>query len=189
MTKNKSKKEIEQDDIVDDVVFEEVENTESSFSDSPTKKIREKLKKCVEEKQEYLNGWQRSKADMVNSRKDLEDQKKDFVKYAKADLINQILPVIDSFDMAFANTDNVPEGWLAGVKHIYNQMLTVLSDNDVIQIDPLGETLDLKKHIAVESVKIKDEKQDGKIVEVVQKGYKMHDKIIREARVKVGELL
>jgi len=194
MSKKDEKKNIKEE-VVDDVVFEIDDIAEENLAEesnlgkgsSSLKKIREKLKKCTTEKQEYLNGWQRAKADLVNSKKDFEEQKKDFVKFAKGDLIVQIIPVLDSFDMAFKNVKGVPEQWLKGVEYIYNQFMTVLKENGVKQLDPKGEKFDLNKHISVESVKVDDKKQESIILEVVQKGYELNGKILREAKVKTGE--
>ncbi|MFC1802217.1 nucleotide exchange factor GrpE, partial [Patescibacteria group bacterium] len=188
--KKDDKKNVDENvtEVVDDVVFEEEieEGIGTSFGKDSSRK-EDRLKKCIQEKQEYLDGWQRAKADLVNSKKEFEEQRKDFVKFAKADMINQVLPVVDSFDMAFVNVDGVPDGWLAGVKHIYNQFLSVLGDNGVKQIDPKGEDFDLKNQISVESVMVDDRDSDGKILEVVQKGYELNGRVIREAKVKVGE--
>lgn len=84
----------------DDIVFDE----DSELGDNQVvKKLREKLKTAVEEKQTYLDGWQRDKAEFMNARKRDEEAKQDFLKFAKLNVIEDILPVIDSFDMAMAN--------------------------------------------------------------------------------------
>lgn len=187
MPNKKIKENLSGENIIDeDIVIEEEVEEKSSFG-VDTKKLREKLKKCTEEKQEYLAGWQRAKADLINAKKDFEEQKKDFVKFAKGDLIIQIIPVLDSFDMAFKNTEGVPEQWLKGVEYIYTQFLTILGENGVKQINPIGEKFDASLHTAVEMVKVDDENQESIILEVIQKGYSLNDKILREAKVRVGE--
>ncbi|MBU4480464.1 nucleotide exchange factor GrpE [Patescibacteria group bacterium] len=199
MSKNKKTDEnisnsASQDEQADDIVLEVDDVAQENLSDKSsfgggdvTKKLREKLKKCTEEKQEYLDGWQRAKADSINSKRDFEVQKKDFVKFAKGDLIIQIIPVLDSFGMAFKNTKGVPEQWLKGVEYICNQLVAVLEENGVKQIDPKGEKFDMNKHTSVEMIKVDDESQESIILEVVQKGYELNGKILREAKVKVGE--
>ena len=187
---NQEKKDEVLDDVtleIDDDASENLENKNSSFSKDATKKLREKLKKCDSEKQEYLEGWQRSKADLINAKRDFVEQKKDFVNFAKGDLISQLIPVLDSFDMAFRNTENVPDQWLKGVEHIYNQFLNILIENGVKQIDPKGEKFDMNKHISTEMIKVDDKKQESIILEVLQKGYELNGQILREAKVKVGE--
>ncbi len=186
---NKQKIENTEDDItidIDDAAAENLAEGKTSFG-GDSKKANDKLKKCTTEKQEYLDGWQRAKADLINAKKDFDEQKKDFAKFAKGDLISQIIPVLDSFDMAFKNTEGVPEQWLKGVEYIYNQFNTVLEENGVNQIDPKGEKFDMNKHTSVEMIKVDDESQESIILEVVQKGYELNSKVLREAKVRVGE--
>jgi len=184
---NEEKDEIIEDDI--SIEMDEENNKINSLSDEGLKKIREKLRKCTEEKQEYLEGWQRAKADLINAKRDFEEQRKDFVKFAKGDLILQIIPVLDSFDMAFSNTNGVPESWLKGIEYIYNQFVAVLRDNGVEQIVPKkGDDFDINLHTSVEVVLVENENESGKIISVIQNGYELNGKVIREAKVRVGEL-
>ncbi len=186
----KQKKEYIEDDItleVDDVAKENLGEKSGGFGGDATKKLRDKLKKCTEEKQEYLDGWQRAKADLVNAKKDFEAQKKDFVKFAKGDLLMQIIPVLDSFDMAFKNTEGVSKEWLSGVRYIQTQFMTILNENGVKEINPENEKFDPNKHTAVETINVDEEEKDNIILEVVQRGYSLNSKIIREAKVHVGE--
>lgn len=183
---NEENSEIIEDDI--SIEMDEENNKINSLSDDGQKKLREKLKKCTTEKQEYLAGWQRAKADLINAKRDFEEQKKDWVKFAKGDLIIQIIPILDSFDMAFKNIEGVPEQWLKGVEHIYNQFLFVLKENGVEQINPKeGDSFDINKHISAETVRVEKENQSGKIISVLQKGYELNGKVLREAKVRVGE--
>ena len=185
----------ETDHIVDDVVIESEEESGSSFGDKTTKKLREELKKVTAEKQEYLAGWQRAKADLINARKDFNEEKGSLLKFAKTDLIIQIIPVLDSFEMALKNVDKsgLPAGkagleeWSQGVQYIYSQLLSVLEINGVNQMDPLNEKFDPEFHISIESIKVDEKSFENTIVEVVQKGYFLNEKVIREAKVKVGE--
>ncbi len=169
------------------------DTTTDSFGKNPTDKI-EKLKKDLAEalaqKQEYLDGWQRSKADYINLKKRSEEERAGIRDYATEDFALAVIPVIDSFEMAFKNEkalEAVPKVWTEGVKFIYNQLVTTLSDYGVKAINPLGEMFDVNKHTAQEMTKVDSEADNGKIVEVIQKGYEFKTKIIRHAVVKVGE--
>lgn len=170
------------------------DTTTDSFGKNPTDKI-EKLKKDLAEalaqKQEYLDGWQRSKADYINLKKRSEEERAGIRDYATEDFALAVIPVIDSFEMAFKNEkalEAVPKVWTEGVKFIYNQLVTTLSDYGVKAINPLGEMFDVNKHTAQEMVKVEAEADNGKIIEVIQKGYEFKTKIIRHAVVKVGEI-
>lgn len=151
-------------------------------------RLKEKLKECEAKKQEYLDSWQRAQADFVNIRKRDEERNKDVVKFANESLILEIIPVLDSFDIAFSNKEaweKVDKNWRVGVEYIYSQLVTVLENNGVKQINPQGETFNPEFHEALEEVP-GDKKDEGRVVQVVQKGYKFQGKIIRGAKVKVG---
>jgi len=154
------------------------------------KELREKLKKSEAERLEYLSGWQRAKADLINARKRDEEDKKEFTKYANEDLIGEILTVLDSFDMAFANKEaweKVDPNWRKGVEYIYSQLISTLERFGLKVIVPVGEKFDPNHHISIENVAVTDKSKDGMIVEVIQKGYEMNGKVIRAPKVKVGE--
>jgi molecular chaperone GrpE len=152
-------------------------------------KLREKLKACEGERQEYLYGWQRARADLINERKELEKQKTEFLKFANADLILQVLPVIDSFEMAMKETmwTAADKNWQDGMLNVYNQLSAVLKDNNVESLNPEGELFDPNYHDSIEAVETENKDEDGRILEVMQKGYMMHGQIIRPARVRVGQ--
>lgn len=186
---NKIPQKPDTDEPVEEFVPEDGEGNTAASKDT-VKDLREKLKKALEEKQEYLEGWQRSKADFINARKREEQGRADLVRFANEDLIFELLPALDSFSMAFADKDaweKVDKNWRKGVEYIYGQLMSALEHAGLKQFDPKGETLDPAKHTALSAVPVIDQSQDHKIVEVVQKGYTLYDKIIRPAQVKVGE--
>lgn len=175
----------------EEIVFEdEVENLESDFK-GKIKKLKLALRACEKEKQEYLDGWQRAKADFVNARKRDEESNKRVVEYAQADLIEEILPVLDSFEMAFSQKDvweSVDSNWRKGIESIYSQLSGILKNHGVEVLNPLEEEFDPTFFEAVEIVSVDDEKRDHRVVEVVQKGYKIKDRVLRTAKVKVGKV-
>ncbi len=181
---DKSKKNEENKEF-EDVVFE---SEEDSSGIDVIKKLRGKLKQASAEKQEYLEGWQRAKADAVNAKRNFEEEKSKLLKFAKADLITQIIPVLDSFEMAFSNDEIDPQGeWSVGIKNICSQLLGILKENGVEQVSPLGEEFSPISQNSVEIIDVEKEEDDGIVKEVVQKGYSLSGEIIRSAKVKVGE--
>jgi molecular chaperone GrpE len=155
------------------------------------KDLREKLKRAIAEKQEYMDGWQRTKADFVNARKRDEEARKEQVKFATEDLVGQLTSVLDSFTMAFSNKDaweKVDKNWRMGVEYIYSQFKSVLEQNGFSEFNPVGEKFDPMKHHAIETVEVTDPAQAHTVVEVIQKGYSLNGKIIRPASVKIGEV-
>ena len=174
----KKKKEQE-----DDVVYEPEE--ESSFKPGSQDKLKKKLKACEEEKKEYLAGWQKARADLINLRKQDEIEKQNLRKFVTEDLISELIGTLDSFDMAFANKESweaVSKEWRTGVEYIYNQLIETLGRHGLSKIEPLNNEFDPHKHEAVEMMQGKD----NIIVEVIQKGYELNGKVIRTAEVKVG---
>jgi molecular chaperone GrpE len=154
------------------------------------KKLRDRIKKLEAEKQEYLNGWQRSKADFVNFKKQTDGERVQMIKFASKSLLEEILPVLESFDMAMANKEaweKVDKNWRAGVEYIAKQLHTVLTGNGITEINPLGEAFDLTKHEAVSFKPVDKKEDDHKVIAVLKKGYTLHGNVITPARVEIGE--
>ncbi|HRY30937.1 MAG TPA: nucleotide exchange factor GrpE [Candidatus Paceibacterota bacterium] len=178
---------------MDEVVYEPDSSGDELASGNyqdKIKKIREELHNCQKEKQEYLDGWQRAKADFINFRKRSEEEKKDTVRYATQNFILEILPTLDSFEHAFRNKEHwesAPAEWRQGVESIYSQLRDVLTRHGVREINPIDEPFDPKLHHSVDVVPVTEDKDNGKIVEVLQKGYALNDKIIRCPNVRVGK--
>lgn len=173
-------------DEADDIVSEEDENTPRLIA-----KLREKLKACESEKQENLNGWQRAKADFVNFKKRSEEENRELIKFANGRLIEEVIPVLESFEMAFSNKkvwESLSEVWRKGVEYIHNQLLSVLKSNGLEELSPSkGEKFDPNIHIAESSAPTFDKKEDNVIIQTVKKGYGLNGKIIMAPRVVVAE--
>ncbi len=170
-------------DLDDSVVSEE--NAQATI-----KKLRTNLKKALAEKQEYLTGWQKDKAEFVNARKRDQESQKDFIKFSNENLLTELIPVLDSFNMAFANKESwekVDKNWRVGVEYISNQLKKILEENGVKEIDPMGQKFDPMRDEAVEYVQVADALQEHVVIGVIQKGYSLNGKIIKAPRVKVGE--
>lgn len=175
---------------VDDVVFED--NTEVTGADFNKKyaALKGKVKELEAKATEYLNGWQRDKADFINLRKKDEEAKKQVVAFAKEDLINELIPVLDSFESAMKNKEawaKVEPNWRVGVEYIASQLDQTLLNNGLKKVYPLGAPFDHTRDEAIEMVPTEDESQDGVVLEVVQTGYMFGDRLVRPPKVKVGE--
>lgn len=170
----------------DDIVFED--SDETSNPTATIKKLRDKLKACEKEKTEYLTGWQKTKADFINLRKKDEEEKIEFIKFAKLGVIKDILPILDNFENAFKSEHTADAGkeWKSGIESIYNQLIDVLKKNGIEKFSPLGEEFDPKFHEAISTKKTSNKSEDHKIVEVFQAGYSMEGKNIRTAKVRVA---
>jgi molecular chaperone GrpE len=170
-------------DLDDSVVAEE------NMSDI-IKRLREKLKKCETEKQEYLTGWQRAKADNINARKREEESRKEYSKFANENLIHDLIPVLESYNSALANKDawdKIDKTWRTGIEYIFNQLKKALESNGLTEMSPLGESFDASRDEATSHEKVSDPKLSGKIIAVISKGYSLNGKIVRPPKVVVGE--
>ncbi len=168
------------DDYMDDVVFED--NTENTGADyqKKTDQLKAKIKELEEKAASYLDSWQRDKAEFINIRKRDESAQTEFVKFANEKLILDILPMMDNFDIALDHAEGEVK---KGIEQIRNQLMSVLEKNGVKKFSPLGEDFDASKAHAVATVP----GDDGKVVEVLQPGYTLNDRVIRPAMVRVGE--
>ncbi len=173
----------------DDVSFEDVDEDGEENTRTTIKKLREKIKKLEAEKQEYLDLSQRTRADYANYKKEVETNRISDRKFATKRFIEDLLPVLDAYDMAQANKEaweKVDANWRMGIEYIFNQMKTVLEGEGVTQFGKIGDTFDPLLHETMQSVPVENESEDGKVFRILQNGYKMHDSILRPARVHVG---
>ncbi|MEX0934839.1 MAG: nucleotide exchange factor GrpE [Candidatus Paceibacterota bacterium] len=174
-----------------DIHYEADENEVDSLGRSKKEReLRQKLKECQKEKQEYLAGWQRTKADLVNKGRAHEEERRETRKRASETVITDVVDVLESFEMAFANKEaweKVDSRWREGVEHIHNQLLGVLRSHGLEEIDPEGAEFNTDEHEAIESVETDDESKDGIIASVARKGYRVGGNIIQPARVRVYE--
>ncbi len=172
----------DQEDNLEFVEDEELENPTGAV-----KKLREKLKQCQVERQEYLETSQRLKADHINYKREQETGNQEIVKYAKADLLAQFLELADSFELAMSNQaawEAVPANWRQGVEYIYAKLKAIFRQNDLEVIEAVDVPFDPQLHEAVENVKV--DKDDNLVLDVVRKGYRLNGKVIRPAQVKVS---
>ena len=175
----------------DDNFEEELEFTdedgESTGSDK-IKKLRQELKEAKEESQKNLDGWQRALADYANLQKNSNEQLKDLKGYVLEGFVEELLPVLDAFEMAMKNKEaweSVSENWRKGVEYIYNQAKGILLNNDIETIEGVSEKFNPEYHSAIEEILTDDESKDHTVSEIVQKGYKGKKGVIRPAQVKI----
>lgn len=152
------------------------------------KKLREKIKILEKEKAEYMQGWQRAKADYSNREAQISKERMEFVKIANKKLIQDILPTLDNYDAARANVDawgKVDEGWRMGIEYIFSSLVAKLEQNGLMQYGNVGDTFNPAEYEAVEIIDSEDSNIDNTVAQVMQKGYKIGESILRPARVKV----
>lgn len=139
------------------------------------------------ESAEHLAGWKRAQADYQNLKKTTQQEKLDTLKYGNARLMEALIPLFDNLELAVKHVPaEVAENpWTQGVTYIVKQMNDVLAEQGVEIIDPQGQTFDPHHHEAVEMVE-QEGTEPNTVVDVLQVGYRLNDRVIRSARVKVS---
>lgn len=150
--------------------------------------LRQELETVKAQASEYLDGWQRARAEMANLRKRVEREQAEFAKLANASLIVRLLPVLDDFERAFQTLpDNLRQlTWVDGVFLIWRKLQAILEAEGLQPIEAAGKPFDPAVHEAVlqeETV----EHEDGQVISELQRGYKLHDRVLRPSMVKVAK--
>lgn len=165
-----------------------VPEEEAEAGPAALKSLREKLKESSAKSQEYLEGWQRARADLANYKKAEADAHGEREERIKAEFTESLLPALDAFEMALGAQwyqAAAPE-WRSGVMSIYRELVRSLERFGVRLYTPLGEKFDPTKHEAVRETAVLSEEEDHVIVSVERSGYSIGEKIIRPAQVTVG---
>lgn len=135
---------------------------------------------------EYLEGWQRATAELDNFKKRLQSEKELQKVQLREEVITPLLSLADNFQSIakFVPKEIEDNPWTKGVLHVARQFNQLLEDSGVIPIEKTDEEFDPTIHEAIEEIKDKN-KQSGLVVEVMQRGYRIGDRVIRPAKVKV----
>ncbi len=190
---NENNEEIEEiTDEITDTTEPELEEIEE-VGENKLKKVKDKLKQVEEDKKAALEELALAKADFLNGKRRLEEEKQRGIARQKIRDIEALLPLCDSFTMAMADKEAwnaADERWRKGIEGIHSQLQQILSSHDVSEVDPTGETFDPNIHEAIGTEPVDDESREGTIVSVVQKGYVIGSgetkETIRVARVTTG---
>lgn len=162
----------------------EITTDEESGADEVStrlKKLRDELKQCEAGKREYLEGWQRAKADLINYKKDEARRFDEFLKFSSEGLIAEIVPALDSFDLALRH--GMPKDTERGIVMIRSQLEDVLRRRGLEVLQPHGQKFDPAFHESLGEVEAEGE--EGMVAEVLQPGYLLQGKLLRPARVKI----
>ncbi|MDO8602180.1 MAG: nucleotide exchange factor GrpE [bacterium] len=147
------------------------------------------LEALQKERDEYLNGWKRAKADLINYKKEEERRLTEVVSFSNLNLVRELISGMDSFDLALNAIQD--EGMKKNVAMIKNQFSEILKRQRVVRIPvTIGSPPDPKLHEAISESNLAPEQKelDGKILEELVAGYLMGDRVIRAAKVKIGKM-
>jgi len=140
---------------------------------------KEKLKACEREKSEYLDGWQRSKADYANFKREVSEREKDLQTRLVHGVINDLVPVLESMEHARAHTKDL--------EPIENQLVSILKIHGLELIGQVGEAFEPDRHEAIGIIEVAVSEQENIIKELVTSGYSLSGKILKAAKVKISK--
>jgi len=150
------------------------------------------LKKEVEalqaKSEEYLDGWQRERAEFANYKKRMEREREQMRENVTGDLIRRYLEVLDDLERALKNRPQDGEGaaWAEGIDLIYRKLAGILEAEGVELLEAEGKPFDPNLHEAI-SQEPSDDHESGHVIEVVKNGYRLGDRILRPAMVRVAQ--
>lgn len=149
--------------------------------------LRQALEKAQAEAKDYLDQLLRSRADYANYKRRVEQEKQELIRYGNANLIAQLLPVLDDFERAFLT---VPSGldkltWVDGIALVHRKLQLILEKEGLKPIQANGQKFNPMEHEAI-AYEERSDLEDGVIVAEIQKGYKLGDRVLRPTLVRVA---
>ena len=180
MAVKKKSEKVSTENTVEDKVDDQVVSEENTIKEEPTQ----------EEKYNELNNrFLRLYAEFENYRKRTNKERLDLITNANSDLLKDLVPVIDDFERAIAN--NVESNDIDGIKEgfslIYTKYKGLLQSKGLKAMDAKGNLFDSELHEAIANLPTEDKKMKGKVIDDVEKGYFLNDKVLRFAKVVVGQ--
>lgn len=179
---------------------ENIETPEQEKQDSKESKSKnrksskdQKLKIALEEKEqevsELKDKYLRLFAEFDNFKKRTIKEKLDLMRTAAQDTVSSLLPVLDDFDRAKSSADDekTDEVFSEGVNLVYQKLYSVLKTKGLEVMESTGLEFDPELHEAITKIPVPDKKMKGKVIDTIEKGYYLKEKIIRHAKVVVGE--
>jgi molecular chaperone GrpE len=164
-------------------------DTSSEREEQEAEEQKDPLQQKQEEYQELYDKHLRLYSEFENFRRRSRKETADAKEKGRSDMVLAVLPVIDDFERALSSINESTESKdvYEGVELIYNKFKNILSEQGLQEMQPVGETFDPDYHEAMTKMQAPSEDQKGKVIDVVEKGYMLNDRIVRHAKVVVGE--
>ena len=181
-------KETEKEEVTEEVVDEQTNENEEKQDENTTESLEKQMKKLEEEVNTWKTDYYKVFADMENLKRRLEKEHQNSLKFMMQSFIEELLPVVDNFERSLnvQNPSEEVQTFLKGYQMIFDQLMNILKKNGVEVIEAQGKEFDPSLHQAVMTTQ--DENFDHNVVvEELQKGYKLKDRVIRASLVKVNE--
>ena len=192
--------EVVEGEIVDDEEEATTENQEATTSEAPEEEVEdaepkselELLQDALAEAEamsaENLDGWQRARAEFQNFKRRTENQMGELRRQTASNVLSRFFPVLDDFELALENLPDASDGgqWSDGIQLVHRKLAALLEAEEVtlIEVEP-GLSFDPNFHEALTQEE-NDEFEEGEIIEIVRRGYKMGERVLRPAQVRVA---
>ncbi len=165
---------------------EEVQAAPSAEAEENAR-LKEELQQAQAKANEYLDGWQRARAEFANYKKRVDREQANLHQTTAANIMKRYLEILDDLDRALRNRPQEAEDakWAAGIELIYRKLLALLESEGITVMDADGKFFDPNLHEGI-SQEESSEHESGQIIEVVKNGYMMGDRVLRPALVRVA---
>lgn len=185
------KEEVKEEEVSEATSTEGSADVESTNNDDSTTETQattalDDIKKVESERDELSDKYIRAQAEIVNMRRRNEKEQASLIKYDGQKLAKAILPALDNLERALA-VESASEQLLKGVKMVQTDLLKALKENHVAEIEAEGQAFDPNMHQAVQTVPADDDHPADTVVQVLQKGYILKDRVLRPAMVIVAQ--
>jgi molecular chaperone GrpE len=176
-------KNVENKDTTEIIAEEPVE----AEPPDPVSILKNELAETQAKANEYLDGWQRARADFSNYKKRVEREQSQIYQNAAGSILKRYLGIVDDLERALKNRPQDGDGaaWAEGIELIYRKLLSILESEGIQPMEAEGQPFDPNLHEAIMSEE-SDEHESGQIIEVLQQGYTLGDKVLRPAMVRVA---
>lgn len=181
------------DSVIDSQTGEEVHPEDEARSaeqlQGKLKKLRDELRAAQSESKENLDGWQRARAELVNARRAMDDERVRMVGRVRAEVCERLLPVLDHMSAAQSAPEwrEVDESWRSGVERIFSELESVLQQSGCEAFGTVGDAFDPVRHEAVSVESVDSADKDDTVLHVLQSGYMVGETIVRPAKVVVAK--
>ncbi len=158
-------------------------------SENQTDELVNNEEKLMRERDDWKDKYMRLYAEFDNFRKRSAKERSEYIMYASADLMKELVSVLDDFERAMAASEANPDPELMkeGITLIHNKFARVMDQKGLKAIDSTHKPFDVDYHEAITKIPAPSEELKGKVVDTIEKGYALHDKVIRYAKVVIGE--
>ena len=193
-SKNKNSKKIEVEPIIeaqanetDSPVENIIDDNEEALNLAQVAELEQSVVEWQTKAGEYLDGWQRSRADFANYKKRIEREQAEVYQRAAGSILKRHLEAIDDLERALRTKPLEGEGaiWSEGIELVYRKLTNIIESEGVKTMQAEGQMFDPTLHEAISSEDSPDH-QSGEIIQVLQKGYLLGDKVLRPALVRVA---